>query len=221
MPTAARVRVATGADLPEVASLSRQANRGMPENDEATIARHLSAYLSAGGSVFVLSDVEATQYSEVHQRDTNQVSLATSNGGPLVGYALCRRIEPLFYAVDRSLILDVIFVAPAARRRGYGHDLLLAVAEFARQIGAGYVYTTPAAADRPLHRFFASLGFAPIAGNRVVSTSVLLRKLLREDPITQGIAIRSKTRTPTRTPIDEVIAKRKRALRPVPTNLGG
>jgi len=188
VPSGPRVRAATSADLPEIAQLSRLAQRSVPENDEAEIARHLSAYLSAGGSIYL-----AVADDQVE------------------GYVLCRRIEPLFYAVDRSVILDVVFVNPAERRRGVGHALLLGVANYARESNAGYIYATPSATERTLHRFLASLGFAPIGGNRVVATDVLLRRLLREDPITQGIAIRSKVRTPSRTPIDEVIAKRKRA----------
>jgi len=184
---APRVRAATAADLMEVARLSRFAQKSAPEYDEATIARHLSAFLSAGGSIYL-----ATDHNEVE------------------GYVLCRRIEPLFYAVDRSVVLDLVFVEPSQRRRGIGHALMLAVATYAREAGASYIYATPSAADRTLQRFLATLGFAPLAGNRVVATSVLLRRLVREDPITQGIAIR-KPRTPTRTSIDEVIAARKRA----------
>jgi len=188
VPTAPQVRAVTPLDLPAVARLSRLAGRAAPENEEDVIVRHLSAYLSAGGSIYLATDQ-----------------------GAIDGYVLCRQIEPLFYAVDRSVILDVVFVAPAERRRGIGHALLLAVANHAREAQAGYVYATPSASDRNMHRFLASLGFAPLGGNRVVATQVLARRLVKEHPITQGIAIRSKPRTPARTPIDEVIAKRKRA----------
>jgi GNAT superfamily N-acetyltransferase len=189
MAAAGRVRLATAADLPEVARLSRQAQRSAPENDEAIVARHLSVYLSAGGRIYLYS----------------------AGGTAIDGFVLCRSIEPIFYAVDSSVIVDVIFVSPTQRRRGIGHDLMIAVADFASEVTAGYVYSTPAATDRPLHRFLASLGFAPIAGNRVVATSVLQKRLQAEHPITQAIAIRSGQRSPARTPIDELIAKRKRA----------
>ena len=194
------VRSATESDLLEIASLAKLVDRSAPANDEATVARHLSTYLSAGGRIFVALDQDG-----------------------LDGYVLCRRVDPLFYAVDSSVIMDVVFVSPSQRRRGIGHALLLSVANFAREVEAGYVYSMPSGNDRPLHRFLASIGFAPLGGTRLVATPVLLRRLLRgpsssgrpsrrEDPITQGIAIRSKTRTPARPPIDEVIAKRKRAL---------
>jgi len=192
LPAAPQIRAAHQADLLEIGKLSKQVQRSAPENEAEVVARHLSAYLSSGGSIFLATDESGEESS-------------------IDGYVLCRLIDPLFYAVDRSLILEVVFVDIAQRRRGIGHALLLAVANYARENGAGYVYATPAAADRGLHRFLASLGFAPIGANRVVSTNVLLRRLLREDPITQGIAIRAKARTPARTPIDEVIAKRKRA----------
>ena len=187
--TAPVVRSATESDLLEIASLAKLVDRSAPANDEVTVARHLSTYLSAGGRIFVALDQDG-----------------------LDGYVLCRRVDPLFYAVDSSVIMDVVFVSPSQRRRGIGHALLLAVAHFAREVEAGYVYSMPSGNDRPLHRFLASIGFAPLGGTRLVATRVLLRRLVREDPITQGIAIRSKTRTPARPPIDEVIAKRKRAL---------
>ena len=188
MAGAPQVRAANAADLLNIARLSKQAQRSAPENTEEAVVRHLSAYVSSGGRIYLATDPDGID-----------------------GFVLCRMVEPLFYAVDRSVILDVVFVAPGERRRGIGHALLMAVANYARECEAGYVYSTASPADRSLHRFYASLGFAPVAGNRVVATQVLLRRLLREDPITQGIAIRSKPRTPARTPIDEVIAKRKRA----------
>ena len=196
MKQAPRIRLATALDLPEIALLAAQAKRPVPEHDQAAIARHLSAYLSAGGNIFLASDPDG-----------------------LDGFVLCRAVEPLFFAVDRSILIDAIFVSPSQRRRGIGHALLLAAANFAKEQNAGFVYSSPSAIDRGLHRFFASLGFAPLGGNRVVATGVLQRRLVREDPITQGIAIRTKTRPPTtRTPIDEIIAQRKRARESESTN---
>lgn len=187
------VRLATADDLPAVVALSGTARAGsasavIAEDDESAL-RHLSVYLAAGYQIYV-----------AHLDDE------------LVGFVLCRLVDPLFFAKERSVIIDIIFVAPTQRRRGIGHALMTAVVGLAASRGAPYIYAMSPTADRGMQRFLARLSFAPAAGHRVVSTAVLARKLSREDPITQGIQIRARTTNlPTCNSIDELIAKRKRA----------
>jgi GNAT superfamily N-acetyltransferase len=132
--------------------------------------------------------------------------------GEIGGYVICRIVNPLFFAAEMSVVIDAIFVAPEMRRRGLGHGLMSAVAAMAAVAGAPYIYAAPPLADRGMQRFLAQLSFAPAGGHRIAQTAVLLRKLGRDDPITQGIQIRARSsRQPNRVSIDEVIAKRKRA----------
>jgi len=188
------VRLATANDLPGVVALSGYARAGyanatFPDDDENTTLRHLSAYLAAGSRIYIA------------QIDGN-----------LGGFVLCRVVEPLFFAKERSIVLDVIFVDPNQRRRGIGHALMTAVVNLAESVGSPYIYAMQPVADRGMQRFLARLSFAPAAGHRIAATSVLARRLSREDPVTQGIQIRARTSgSPNRSSIDELIAKRKRA----------
>jgi len=193
MAATPQVRLVTAADLPAVVELSTRARASaaataLPDDDEGVIARHLSVYLSSGGRIYV-----------------------AELDGVIGGYVLCRVVDPLYFATELSVVIDAVFVAPEMRRRGLGHGLMSAVAALAAVVGAPYIYSSPPMADRGMLRFLARLSFAPAAGHRIASTAVLLRKLGREDPITQGIQIRARAQRPNRVSIDEVIAKRKRA----------
>lgn len=194
MATTPEIRLATQYDLPAVVALGDTAQNGSatavyPEDEASVSLRHLSAYLAAGNCIY----------------------LAHIDGG-IGGFILCRVVEPFFYAKERSIVIDVIFVEPNQRRRGIGHGLMLAVVALAERVGAPYIYAMSPVADRGMHRFLARLSFMPAAGHRIVATSVLARKLSREDPVTQGIQIRTRgANVPSRSSIDELIAKRKRA----------
>ncbi|MCL1800824.1 MAG: GNAT family N-acetyltransferase, partial [Promicromonosporaceae bacterium] len=111
-----RVRRAGGNDLVDVAAIcnaARQGARALHPSDDPALLRHLSAYLSAGGYIFL-----AEQNREVQ------------------GILLCRMVEPLFYAPDRSVVIDMIYVIPGARRQGVGHELMTALTELASEVGA-------------------------------------------------------------------------------------
>jgi GNAT superfamily N-acetyltransferase len=193
-----QIRAASAADLEAVAALSQETGSDVAaiSDGKAGLLHHLSVYVSAGGHIFVAgAPMEASGI----------------NSRQITGFVLCRVVEPLLYAREPALVVDGLYVIPAARRRGVGAELMHAAAQVAAEIGSPFVYAVPAAAERGMHRFLARLGFAPVVGQRVVATSTLLRRLEPDDPITQAIAIRSKARTPARTSIQDVVARRKRA----------
>ena len=194
MASAPQIRQVTGEEIPAVVGLAARARlslgpAGFPDDDDGALARHLSFYLSSGGRIYI-----------------------AESDGEIGGYMLCRTVDPLFFATELSVVIDAIYVLPEMRRRGIGHGLVSAAAALAAVVGSPYIYACPPLSDRGIQRFLARLSFAPAAGYRIASTAVLLRKLGREDPITQGIQIRSQgARQPNRVSIDELIAKRKRA----------
>ncbi|MHB8451777.1 MAG: GNAT family N-acetyltransferase, partial [Mycobacteriales bacterium] len=68
-------------------------------------------------------------------------------------------------------------VATRHRRRGAGRALVAAAAAFAEEQGADGVAVTVYPHDRDVNRYYARLGFAPMAVRRWVSLPVLRRRL--------------------------------------------
>lgn len=186
MRPAVEVRPAVGDDLPGIAVLCSEARRESASGaqicaapDEDRLVRHLSVLLALpGGSVLV----------------------ALLDGRP-VGFVLARVLEPHLFADEASLYIEAIYVGEDARRRGVGHALLSSTADLAASTGASHVYSVPIPGSRGVQRFLARLGFGPVAGHRVVQTSVLQRRLATDlGPTRRGA--RS---------LEDLIARRRRA----------
>jgi GNAT superfamily N-acetyltransferase len=183
------VRPAEQDDLEAVATLTAGARLVSAVNapadwNESEIRTHLSVYLSSGAQVLV---------AEVD--------------GRVVGFALARTVAPFLFSDSTVWLIDSLFVAPEARRRGAGHALVAGVAALAGQSGAPSVYAGGHAVDRGMQRFLSRLGFAPAAGHRVVSPPVLLRRLAQDH---DGARMRGR-RVPARTAVEDIIARRRRA----------
>ena len=187
MRHAVEVRPASDVELPGIAALCAEARTESASGaqlcapDEGRLVRHLSVLLALpGGNVLV----------------------AVQDDRP-VGFVLARVLEPHLFADEPSLYVEAIYVGEDARRRGVGHALLSATAELAALSGASHVYSVPIPGSRGVQRFLARLGFAPVAGHRVVATGVLQRRLAADlAPARRGarsledlIARRRKART--------------------------
>ncbi|WP_255371627.1 GNAT family N-acetyltransferase [Cellulosimicrobium sp. CUA-896] len=185
MRHAVEVRSATGDDLPGIAALCAEARTESASGaqlcapDEERLVRHLSVLLALpGGSV-----------------------LAAVQDGRPVGFVLARVLDPHLFADEPSLYVEAVYVGEDARRRGVGHALLSATAELAAASGASHVYSVPIPGSRGVQRFLARLGFAPVAGHRVVATGVLQRRLAA-DLVPARRGARS---------LEDLIARRRRA----------
>jgi ribosomal protein S18 acetylase RimI-like enzyme len=182
---AVEVRPATGDALPRIAALCAEARTESASGaqlcapDEERLVRHLSVLLALpGGSV-----------------------LAAVQDERPVGFVLARVLDPHLFADEQSLYVEAVYVGEDARRRGVGHALLSATAELAAASGASHVYSVPIPGSRGVQRFLARLGFAPVAGHRVVATAVLQRRLAADlAPARRGA--RS---------LEDLIARRRRA----------
>ncbi|GAA1710122.1 GNAT family N-acetyltransferase [Fodinicola feengrottensis] len=73
--------------------------------------------------------------------------------------------------------LSHVVVERHRRGQGAGRSLIGAAAAFAEQIGAEHVVAGVVPASREGNRFFARLGFVPLAIHRVASLSLLRRNL--------------------------------------------
>jgi N-acetylglutamate synthase-like GNAT family acetyltransferase len=94
----------------------------------------------------------------------------------------------LFSVAPANALLDApalhvshAVVANRHKRRGAGKALLAAAAAFAEERGLEQVLVSVAPGSRDANRFFARLGFAPLAVRRVAATSVLRRRLHAAD----------------------------------------
>lgn len=185
------IRPAREDDLPAVAALAAEARDDSPTGaqlgaqDTDRLLEHLSVLLAAGGHVLV-----------------------AEQNGRVVGVVLGRVVAAYLFARRASLYLDMVFVAPRARRHGVGHALLRAATDLAAEHECDDIYSAPVPGNRGVQRFLARLGFAPAAGHRVASVAALQRRLAT-DAAVRDTALPH--RRFGRSGIEDLIARRRRA----------
>ncbi|MEV0890443.1 GNAT family N-acetyltransferase [Promicromonospora sp. MEB111] len=190
MRTVLDIHLAREADLPAVAALAATARDDSPTGAQLgaqeadRLLEHLSVLLAAGGHVLV-----------------------AEQDGQVVGVVLGRVVAAYLFAESASLYLDMLFVAPQARRHGVGHALLRAAADLAAEHECHDIYSAPVPGNRGVQRFLARLGFAPAAGHRVASVAALQRRLAAEATARDG----AHGRRFARGGIEDLIARRRRA----------
>jgi GNAT superfamily N-acetyltransferase len=108
-----------------------------------------------------------------------ELLLARRDGRP-AGFLILRE-SPLSFLVDQpAVIIEQLFVTAAARRHGVARAMLSHVASRAERIGAEQIVSTVTPWARDTHRFFARLGFSPLAVWRSVTPATLRRRLSGE-----------------------------------------
>ncbi|MGW2090949.1 N-acetyltransferase family protein [Promicromonospora sukumoe] len=190
MRTVLDIHPACEADLPAVAALAVSARDDSPTGAQLgaqeldRLLEHLSVLLAAGGHVLV-----------------------AKLDGQVVGVVLGRVVAAYLFAQNASLYLDMLYVAPQARRHGVGHALLRAATDLAAAHDCHDIYSAPVPGNRGVQRFLARLGFAPAAGHRVASVAALQRRLAAEATARDG----AHGRRSARGGIEDLIARRRRA----------
>lgn len=185
------IRPAREDDLPAVAALAAEARDDSPTGaqlgaqDIDRLLEHLSVLLAAGGHVLV-----------------------AEQNGQVAGVVLGRVVAAYLFAPRASLYLDMVFVAPRARRHGVGHALLRAATDLAAEHGCEDIYSAPVPGNRGVQRFLARLGFAPAAGHRVASVAALQRRLATDAAARDGAHA---GRRFARVGLEDLIARRRRA----------
>jgi GNAT superfamily N-acetyltransferase len=129
-----------------------------------------------------------------------RVVLAMVDGEP-AGMAVLRVTCPDPMSESRVVQGMHVIVAGAKRRRGVGHALLAAAADFADEHQVEHLTTGVYPSVRDGSRFYARLGFAPVILTRAAPVAVVRRRLTRERE-----ALR----------VEHVVRMRTRLRRPVP-----
>jgi GNAT superfamily N-acetyltransferase len=139
-----------------------------------------SASNGAGSLVAAPADDRVLKALEAIEADEGArllVAEADDPAGAIVGMAVLQHhpLAPLF-DVD-SLQVSYLHVARSWQGRGVGKALLAEAAALAEAGHLEHVVVSVFPGARDDHRFYARLGFAPMATRRVVATTVLRRKL--------------------------------------------
>jgi len=162
---AASVRLAQPADAPGIAALwgeIRSASNGAGALVSAPTEERVLKVLAA---------IEADSGARILVAEADDAS------GQIVGMAVLQRNElaPLF-DID-CVQVSYLHVSRGWQGRGVGKALVGEAAALAEDGHVEHVVVSVFPGAREDHRFYARLGFAPMATRRVVATSVLRRKL--------------------------------------------
>jgi GNAT superfamily N-acetyltransferase len=128
-----------------------------------------------------------------------RVVLATVDGEP-GGMAVLRVSFPDPLSCSQVVQLMHVIVANGSRRRGVGHALVAAAADFADERQVEHLTAGMYPSLRDASRFYARLGFAPVLVQRVAPVAGIRRRL--------GADAYARA--------DEVVRRRTRLRRPVP-----
>ncbi|MFN8167169.1 MAG: GNAT family N-acetyltransferase [Candidatus Nanopelagicales bacterium] len=109
-------------------------------------------------------------------RPTYRLVLAMDGSEP-VGFASFSCVERGLLASGPVVVIDVVHVGSAQRKRGVGTQLLRAAVLFADEVGAADVVVNVPPAARDVNRFYARIGFSPMLLRRTAPLGQLRRRL--------------------------------------------
>jgi len=131
----------------------------------------------------------------------------------LAGMAVLRDLRPDPLSEQRVVQVSHVVVASGMRRRGVGHALLAAAADFADERAIEHVSAGVYPSLRDVSRFYARLGFAPVMVHRVAPVGALRRRLGNAFPTNSATAAAEAVASSR---VDDLVRRRSRLRRPVP-----
>jgi GNAT superfamily N-acetyltransferase len=182
-----QTRVATAADVPALASLWKE-------------LRQIGGRAERAVNPVATPDI-SERFADAIASRRCRVVMACADGEP-AGMAVMRVIRPDPLSASTVVQVSHVVVAHGKRRRGVGHALITAAADYADEIQVEHVAAGLYPSLRDASRFYARLGFAPVLVQRVAPVAVLRRRLKAE-----GGTMR----------IDDLVRRRSRLRRPVPS----
>ena len=170
-----RVRPATEADLPALLGLADEL-RGQLMPGDAARARPGSPHPRVGA--------EARYVDALGDRRRHLVVVVDgpSDAEEVLGMALLT-VAPANALLDHLAVhMNHAVVADRHRRRGAGRALVAAAAAFAEERGVDQLVVSVHPGSREANRFFARLGFAPLAVRRTAPVAAVRRRLASAEP---------------------------------------
>jgi ribosomal protein S18 acetylase RimI-like enzyme len=128
-----------------------------------------------------------------------RVMLACAEDQP-AGMAVLQVIRPDPLSDIRLVHVVHIVVSRMKRHRGIGHALIATAADFANERRIDHVAVSVYPSLRDASRFYARLGFAPVAVRRIAPVAVLRRRL-GNDPNISMLADAARRRTRLMRPV--------------------
>jgi ribosomal protein S18 acetylase RimI-like enzyme len=167
-----RVRPATADDLPALLAFGEELREQLNPTVDGKRARPAAAAGRPG--------LEA-RYLEALADPDRHLVIAVAEDDAALGMALFS-VAPANALLDTpALHVSHAVVADRHKRRGAGKALVGAAAAFAEERGLDQVVVSVHPGSRDANRFFARLGFAPLAVRRVAPTAGLRRRLHSAD----------------------------------------
>jgi ribosomal protein S18 acetylase RimI-like enzyme len=194
--SAVRVRPATPKDLPALLGFAEELREQVGPTAERQRIRTATATTRAG---------LAARYTEALNDPDRHLVVAVADDDVPLGMALFA-VAPANALLDTpALQVSHAVVADKNKRRGAGKALVAAAAAFAEERGLDQVVVSVHPGSRDANRFFARLGFAPLAVRRVASTAVVRRRLQSSDaPPVEHVA-RTRPRRLRRLPVSSAV----------------
>ena len=191
-----RVRAVTADDLPALLTLGDELREQVVPGE----GRNRSGTMASRAAL-------AERYCEAIADPARHLVLAVGGADGAVE-------EPLGMAVftisSANALLDIpavhvshAVVADRHRKRGAGKALVAAAAAFAEEQGIDQLVVSVHPGSRDAARFFARLGFAPLAVRRTAPVSVVRRRLALADR-TPGQIVRQRARRTSPVPLGSV-----------------
>jgi len=184
--SAVRVRPATSDDVPVLLGFGDQLRDRLLPTPEGKRARGASGRGLDARYLGAISDPE------------RHLVVAVGDDDVPLGMAM-------FTTGSASALLDLpalhvshVVVSDRNRRRGAGKALVAAAAAYADEHGLDQVVVSVNPTSREANRFFARLGFAPLAVRRVAPVSVIRRRLQAPDVATADSVVRRRPRRTVR-----------------------
>ena len=186
-----RVRPATVDDLPALLALGEELR------DQLLAAGDAAAGRGRGGPA--VRAALAQRYRDAIEDPDRAVVLAVDEAGEPLGAALLTVAiaNPLLDL--RAVHLSHAVVADRHRRRGAGRALVAAAAAYAEERGLDQLIVSVHPGSRESNRFFARLGFAPVAVRRLAPVAVVRRRLASQELRSADHVVRRRPRRLGRT----------------------
>jgi ribosomal protein S18 acetylase RimI-like enzyme len=191
--SAVRVRPATEDDIPAMLAFADE----LREQHSPVDRKRVRATAAVNRAALTGRYLEALADPQRH------LVVAVADDDVPLGMALFS-VAPANALLDTpALHVSHAIVADRHKRRGAGKALVAAAATFAEEHGLDQLVVSVHPGSRDANRFFARLGFAPIAVRRVASTAVVRRRLQTSDA----------------PPAEHVVRRRPHRLRRLPVSL--